>query len=76
VPNLSGMDLDNGRVVFGDSKQEPAMATDPVCGMEIERSRAAAFAERSGTIYYFCSAECKQRFVDQPERYLSPAASP
>jgi len=70
------MDLDNGRVVFGDSTRANPTATDPVCGMEIERVNAAAAAERNGTVYYFCSAACKQRFLEEPERYLIPAASP
>ncbi|HET6147950.1 MAG TPA: YHS domain-containing protein [Polyangia bacterium] len=70
------MELDNGRVVFGDATKEDPTATDPVCGMEIKRVDAAAVAERDGTIYYFCSPACKQRFVEEPERYVTPAASP
>jgi len=71
------MDLDNGRVVFGDpTKKEPAKVIDPVCGMELEPAQAAAAADQRGTVYYFCSAACKQRFVEAPDRYLSPAASP
>jgi Cu+-exporting ATPase len=71
------MDLDNGRVVFGDpAKKEPVKVTDPVCGMELEPVAAAAVADRNGTVYYFCSAECKQRFLEAPDRYVSPAASP
>ena len=71
------MDLDNGRVVFGDpAKMEPVKVTDPVCGMEFEPAQAAAAADQHGTVYYFCSAECKQRFSEAPDRYVSPAASP
>jgi Cu+-exporting ATPase len=70
------MELDNGRVVFGDSTRENPTATDPVCGMEIERVKAAAAADRNGTVYYFCSAVCKQHFLEEPERYVIPAASP
>ena len=49
--------------------------TDPVCGMEIENSSAAAKEEFEGQIYFFCSEHCHRRFVEAPERYARPAAS-
>jgi YHS domain-containing protein len=75
--HLAGMDLDDGRVVLGDAQQEvDAQVTDPVCGMELQRTDAVAATDHQGTIYYFCSAPCKQRFVEAPQRFVSPAASP
>jgi Cu+-exporting ATPase len=71
------MDLDNGRVVFGDHVTDThGKVTDPVCGMEIERAEAEAAIDFQGSLYYFCSAACKDRFAAKPERYLNAAASP
>lgn len=47
---------------------------DPVCGMMIEPSRAAAQIEYKGTTYYFCSAGCKAKFDADPETYASKSA--
>ncbi len=35
---------------------------DPICGMEIERDRAADRRTRDGRTYYFCATACAQRF--------------
>jgi uncharacterized membrane protein YraQ (UPF0718 family) len=39
------------------------IATDPVCGMSVEKSSAAATAQQGTTTYYFCSPSCRDRFV-------------
>ena len=36
-------------------------ATDPVCGMKVDRDKAVT-AEFGGTTYYFCSADCRHAF--------------
>lgn len=46
-----------------------ATQTDPVCGMQVDDKSAAAQSEYQGRIYYFCSAGCKERFDENPERY-------
>ncbi|MBX3295676.1 MAG: YHS domain-containing protein [Acidobacteria bacterium] len=53
------------------------MAThkDPVCGMQVEETEAAAQAEHEGTTYYFCSPACKDKFEARPYDYLSWQAS-
>jgi putative ABC transport system ATP-binding protein len=43
----------------GQFKEMVTMATDPVCGMAIERERAAAVLETDGQTYYFCSNGCR-----------------
>jgi YHS domain-containing protein len=56
-----------------------AMVKDPVCGMEIESSQAPAQTIYQDQAYYFCSNECKQTFVENPEEYAGgrePAAQP
>ena len=46
----------------GQFKEMVTMVTDPVCGMSIEREKAAATLERGGTTYYFCSKGCRAEF--------------
>ena len=46
------------------------MATDPVCGMNIDEKTAAAKATHQGKTYYFCSEACKNEFTANPEKYL------
>lgn len=48
------------------------MIEDPVCGMEINMETAPAKIEYEGQIYYFCSQECKETFVKNPEEYIFP----
>ena len=50
-------------------------ATDPVCGMKVDRDKAAT-KEFAGDTYYFCSAHCLHAFETDPPKYLrgnSPA---
>ena len=44
--------------------------TDPVCGMRIEPSQAAAESNYQGQTYYFCSEECKQQFEKESSRFM------
>ena len=46
------------------------MATDPVCKMEVEESKAAATVTYQGKTYYFCALGCKQAFEKTPEKYV------
>jgi Cu+-exporting ATPase len=45
---------------------------DPVCGMSVDPATSKHRAEHHGTTYHFCAARCHDRFVAEPERYLSP----
>lgn len=49
-----------------------AQVTDPVCGMRMDPSDAAASAEHEGQTFFFCSARCHEAFVDDPQRYRQP----
>jgi Cu+-exporting ATPase len=55
-----------------------ALPRDPVCDMEVDPATAEFEADHQGTTYYFCSQSCRDRFVQDPESYLSeqPAAEP
>jgi YHS domain-containing protein len=46
------------------------MAKDPVCGMNVEESKAAALSLYQGKTYYFCAKVCKESFDKDPEKYL------
>jgi YHS domain-containing protein len=68
--------LDNGRVSFGDREEiELATATDPVCGRELKRADAVAAIDYHGTVYFFCSNECRERFEERPDAYVTTLSS-
>ncbi len=50
------------------------MATDPVCGMSVEPTQAAAKADHAGTAYYFCCEGCRKAFVADPQKYARAEA--
>jgi uncharacterized membrane protein YraQ (UPF0718 family)/YHS domain-containing protein len=43
-------------------------ATDPVCGMKVDRTRALHH-DHGGRTLHFCSEHCRGRFRDEPDRY-------
>ncbi|MDR7135738.1 Cu+-exporting ATPase [Lysobacter niastensis] len=53
-----------------------ATVIDPVCGMEVDPATSAHRADHEGTTYYFCSARCRERFIADPAKYLSPRSEP
>ncbi len=50
--------------------QDENRVIDPVCGMSVNRADAPASAEYGGKSYYFCTAECRDRFGANSERYV------
>jgi hypothetical protein len=38
-------------------------ATDPMCGMQVERAHPGAVASVGGSAVYFCSDGCRKRFL-------------
>jgi YHS domain-containing protein len=54
-----------------DQYQRENMVVDPVCGMRINRTIAAATTEHKGRTYYFCAEQCQQKFAEDPERYTA-----
>ncbi|HEV2617835.1 MAG TPA: heavy metal translocating P-type ATPase [Candidatus Acidoferrales bacterium] len=46
------------------------LATDPVCGMNVDPARAKANREHQGTEYYFCCDGCAAKFAAAPDKYL------
>jgi P-type Cu+ transporter len=50
------------------------MATDPVCGMQVDEGTAAQSSIIESRHYYFCSTGCKKKFDANPSSYLSKLA--
>src|SRR3979411_2323363 len=48
------------------------MATDPVCGRQVEERTAAGSSVFEGGNYYFCSVGCKKKFDANPGAYVVP----
>ena len=53
----------------------PETARDPVCGMAVNSAAAQHRASVGGQEYVFCSARCREKFVQDPSRYLYGGAS-
>ena len=53
-------------------------AHDPVCGMKVDPSKAAASVEHQGVTVYFCSQGCAAKFRAAPEKYApaKPVTAP
>src|SRR5688572_13295336 len=54
------------------------MATDPVCGMQVDEQTAAGSSVFESRTHYFCSTGCKKKFDSNPSAYagaLPPAAA-
>jgi YHS domain-containing protein len=47
---------------------------DPVCRKTVSTDTAKS-AVYAGTVYYFCSNECRDRFEAAPEKYVGAEAS-
>jgi multidrug efflux pump subunit AcrA (membrane-fusion protein)/YHS domain-containing protein len=60
-----------GQGIFG------TMSVDPVCGMEVDETKARATGRSStyrGKTYSFCSDGCKEHFDKDPERFVNKPA--
>jgi Cu+-exporting ATPase len=49
-------------------------ATCPVCGMSVD-SKTAPSTQFQGQTYYFCSNECKTKFLANPTEYVKEPIS-
>ncbi|MBC7361709.1 MAG: YHS domain-containing protein [Candidatus Aminicenantes bacterium] len=56
-----------GLVAYVFSQEE---VKDPVCGMKMKAAEAKFKSEYAGKTYYFCSADCKAKFDQGPEKYV------
>ena len=51
----------------------PGSVRDPVCGMSVDAARSPHKVEHAGHTYHFCGDRCRERFIADPRRYLTPA---
>ncbi len=51
------------------------MTKDPICGMEVDESKALKL-QKDGKTYYFCSSSCVTKFKANPEQYLRRIEKP
>lgn len=63
-----------GAHIMGGHGHHGGAARDPVCGMEVDPQRAAGASVHEGKTYYFCSASCRDKFEQAPQKYLSAPA--
>jgi len=47
-----------------------ARVLDPTCGMEVDPETAIS-VEYQSHVYYFCSAQCRDSFLEDPGKYVS-----
>ena len=51
------------------------MAKDPVCGMDVEPSKAKGTSVYKGETIYFCNPNCKIKFDKAPDMYMAAGGS-
>ena len=49
---------------------------DPICGMTVDPANAAGKYERNGSMYYFCSKGCLEKFTNDPESFVKAHQKP
>ena len=55
-----------------DEMKSDSEIRDPVCGMLVDPAKTPHHASHDGIDYHFCSARCRERFIADPRKYLSP----
>jgi len=58
-----------GEQINNATMQQPEVL-DPVCGMRVDPSKAAASINHRGVTVYFCGQGCAAKFRASPEKYL------
>lgn len=59
------------RLLEVEQYQGENVVVDPVCGMRINKNTAAGAVEHRGHKFYFCINECREKFLKEPERWIS-----
>lgn len=65
---------DEGMEISPDDKSSGVMAVDPICGMQVDKASAKYSYDYGGESYYFCSAGCEAKFIQNPEQYQAAEA--
>lgn len=53
----------------GGNASLPEKVKDPVCGMTVETKDAKNTADVDGKRYFFCSEDCKTKFLKDPSKF-------
>ncbi len=56
-----------------DPADAPGTVQDPVCGTSVDPAAVRRRADYAGHRYFFCSAECRDKFTGEPARYIPSA---
>ena len=59
----------------GTFKNAVAMATDPVCGMSVDKASAPAQVAWQGQTIYFCASGCRDQFMANPAKFWPKQAN-
>ena len=46
------------------------MVLDPICLMEVDEKSARFKTVYNGRTFFFCDKGCKQKFEEEPEKYI------
>jgi len=67
--------MEHDHAHHGHGSEQPDALTDPVCGMTVSPATAAGKFEYGGRVFFFCSDHCREKFAQNPERYVGTPAS-
>ncbi|MGA8153036.1 MAG: heavy metal translocating P-type ATPase [Terriglobales bacterium] len=70
-PAASGL-VTLAQPALGKPKPPQVQVKDPVCGMNVAPETAKRRVDHRGKTYYFCSAQCLEKFTAHPQTYLDP----
>jgi Cu+-exporting ATPase len=62
-------DQDPAKYAIDEKKEEPEVAIDPICKMDVDVETSELYSDYEGKRYYFCAPYCKQTFDANPEQY-------
>jgi len=52
-----------------EDRSDTMTQIDPVCGMTVDSAKEGPEYEYKGKLYHFCSGSCRERFMEEPEKY-------
>lgn len=67
-------DPDISKLLEQDQSKLYPVVQDCVCGMRLSMSEAAADSEHNDKTYFFCGAGCRNKFANNPSRYIREKA--
>lgn len=68
-------DDQSGQAPGGQPMIPTGLATDPVCGKQVDPASAKSSVHQ-GSLYFFCSAEHRNLFEAEPDRYIKHGSVP